>query len=275
MKIARTTTLAALTLATVVGAAACSGGSSDRATDAAAKPTPTTTLRTISASGRAPADSPEAAVRALLDAEVGRDHDAAFNLLSSAGLQIYPDAESWFRRRIQLPEITAFDIASVDGDVVVVTAEHDPGLDPFVGLRASRDTQRWTTVHEGDGWLVEPEPEITLDIPDDAPAVDVASEWATAMQKCDESAAAALQVEPALLGLSSELPKICGSTGAVDASTVESITPGPASADLVAQYGDAAFTWARSVHVAIDDVDVMVLLAPIGDAWRVVGVVDA
>lgn len=226
------------------------------------------------ASGRMPADSPEAAVTALLDAEVRSDHDASFHLLSSAALMAYPDAETWFRRRTQLPAITAFRVKAVEGDVVIVTAEHDPGLDAFVGLRAATDTQRWRTVPEGDGWLVEAEPEIAFDLPDDAPAADVATDWASAAQACDASAALALQVEPALLGISSGIARLCGSTDPVVAAPVANIRPGPASADLVAQYGDAAFTWARAVHIDVGSVGLSVLLAPIGDDWRVVGVVD-
>jgi hypothetical protein len=226
------------------------------------------------AGGRTPADSPEAAVTALLDAEVRSDHDASFHLLSSAALMTYPDAESWFRRRTQLPEITGFRVTGVEGDVVVVTAEHDPGLDAFVGLRAATDTQRWQTVPEGDGWLVDAEPEITFDLPDDGPAADVAIDWASAAQACDESAALALQVEPALLGFASGIATLCGSTDAVVAAPVTNIRPGPSSADLVAQYGDAAFTWARAVHIDVGAVGLAVLLAPIGDDWRVVGVVD-
>ena len=59
-----------------------------------------------------PQASREAAVKALLDAEQRGDHDASFQLLSSAALNDYPDAEAWTRRRTELPEITSFTISS-------------------------------------------------------------------------------------------------------------------------------------------------------------------
>ena len=49
---------------------------------------------------------------------------------------------------------------------------------------------------------------------------------------------------------------------------------GPTSAELVAQYTDAALEWARVVPVEAPITPFTVVLAPIGDEWRVVGVSD-
>src|SRR5262249_35591152 len=131
-----------------LGLSACSksGTPSHPASASVQEPAP-------SAPGRTPQATPDAAVRALLEAEQRGDHDASFHLLSSMALKTYPDAESWEKHRVQVPEITAFTINSAQNGVVTTTVSHSPGLDPFVGLRAAHDTQKWHVSHEGSGWL--------------------------------------------------------------------------------------------------------------------------
>src|SRR5438552_2456520 len=227
------------------------------------------------ADGRTPKATPAEAVRALLAAEQQGDHDASFHLLSSMALTTHPDAESWGKRRMELPEITAFTVNSTQKDVVVTTVSHDPGLDPFVGLRAAHDTQRWTVTKERGGWLVDAEPQISFDLPSDGTAPVVALQWAKAVQACDQSKATALQVEPDLLGTPAGPLGLCKSTSTLKASKPAPTSPGPGSAELVSQYGDSALSWSRTVEIDGGPTAVSVVLAPIGSNWRVLGLVNS
>ena len=68
--------------------------------------------------------------------------------------------------------------------------------------------------------------------------------------------------------------RICGRADAARVDdAVARLVPGPLSADIVAQYSDAALVWGRVVTVD-DPVAIEVVLAPIGDTWKVIGVGD-
>jgi hypothetical protein len=224
--------------------------------------------------GRRPAASAQAAVEQLLTAEQAGKHEQSFHLLSTATLKAYPDVEIWADRRTELPSITGFRVTGVDGKVVSVLVDHVPGVDRFVGLRAAHDVQRWHVRQEAGGWLVDGDPEIAPQLPDVGPARDVAQRWAQAVQRCDQGAAEALQVEPSLAGVSAAAAGVCGSTATITTEAPGKVPPGPGSADLVAQYGQEALTWARRVVVRAGDVEMAVLLAPIGSDWRVASVTD-
>ena len=63
------------------------------------------------------------------------------------------------------------------------------------------------------------------------------------------------------------------STGAIEVGALVPLPPGPASTDLVAQYSADVDQWARAVPVTAP-VRFTVVLAPLGDAWRVIAVSD-
>ena len=230
---------------------------------------------TAVAEGRTPQPTREGAVRSLLEAEQRGDHDASFHFLSSMALKAYPDAESWGKRRMDAPEITAFTINSTQKDVVVTTVMHQPGLDPFVGLRAAKETQRWHVTREGGGWLVDGDPDVTFDLPSDGTAAVVALQWAKAVQACDEKKASGLQVDGDLLGGPTTPVGLCKSSATLTASKAESTRPGPATSELVSQYGDNALSWSRTVEIDGGPNAVLVLLAPIGSDWRVLGLLNS
>lgn len=224
---------------------------------------------------RQPLSSPEEVVRALLQAEQAGDHEASFHFLSTASLRAYSDSEAWGRHRSELPDVTAFSVKSVTGNVVVTSVSHTPRLDPFVGLSAARDTQRWRVVQEGGGWLVDANPDITQELPADGPASAAALEWAKAVQACDKNRAVSLQVETDLLGTLDGPLGLCKTTVQLHASSPTVVQPGPGTADLVAQYGNAALTWARAVTITGAGEPFNVVLAPIGSNWRVLGTASA
>jgi hypothetical protein len=68
--------------------------------------------------------------------------------------------------------------------------------------------------------------------------------------------------------------QVCGSTGAPTLDpTIAKLPDGPPSADLVAEYDTGALNWARVVNVTAP-VKVSIVLAPVGDGWKIIGLGD-
>jgi hypothetical protein len=238
-------------------------------------PTSTTGPAPPAGPSATPKASLVAAVEALLDAEQSGAHAASYAVLSSASRKQIGDRADWADLRSELPAITGFEVVAgkKDGEVVA-TVSHEPGLDPFVGLSPARERQTWRGARAGDGWLVDGAPTIVPELPSDAGAAEVARNWAQAVQSCDEALARLGQALDEIHGISSGAAELCGSEGAVTVGEVGPLESGPTSAELVAQYTDAALEWARVVPVEGPVPPFLVVLAPIGDEWRVVGVSD-
>ena len=151
--------------------------------------------------------------------------------------------------------------------------EHEPRLDPFKGLSPAREDQTFTGRREGEGWLVDGDPETEPKLPADQVAVEAASSWVTAVQACDQPKAAAMQVVATLFGSAEGANGLCGKQGPVTSAAVDRLTPGVASADIVAQYSTDALVWARVVRFTSPS-EFGVVLAPIGDRWQVLGLTD-
>jgi len=254
----------------VFGAAACTD-------DGPSESAPTSTTGPAPPAGPAATPKPTlvAAVEALLAAEQAGDHPAAYRLLTAASREQIGDAADWADLRSELPAITGFEVAAGKGDgTVVATVDHEPGLDPFVGLSPAQERQTWRGSRAGDGWLVDGAPTIVLKLPPDRGAAAVARKWAEAVQDCDQALARLGQAVDEVYGLSSGASELCGSDGPITTGEVGPLESGPTSAELVAQYTDAALEWARAVPVDGPTAPFVIVLAPIGDEWRVVGVSD-
>ena len=219
------------------------------------------------------AGSPKAALTALLRAEQRGDHAASFTQLASASHTKYADVDDWARLRNQLPAVTGFTIASSNGANVVAVVEHEPGLDPFVGLSPARTRETWTAVAEHGRWRFDPEPRVRPMLPDRRSAPAAALRWADAVQSCDAHGALGLQAVTRVFGQSDGADQLCGATGRLD-SVATDLPTGPQTADLVSQYTADALSWAQAVRIDGGPVPFSVVLAPIGDAWKVVAVFD-
>lgn len=260
-------------MAGIVPALACSDGDDDGARGT----TTTSRATTTTAPGIAPTPKASAseALEALLAAEQEGDHETSFRLLAASAREEYPDPPRWARRRNQLPPVTAFTIESSSSPTeAVAVVEHEPGLDPFIGLSAARERQTWRATQEGGGWLLEVEPVVNYLLPPDDAARQPALRWAEAVQACDQERAVAEQALEEVYGTSAAADELCGTTGELQAGEVSEVQSGPASADLVAQYSSDVFSWARVVTITGTDPTFGVVLAPIGDVWKVVGVQD-
>lgn len=220
------------------------------------------------------------AVRDLLAAEQRNDRAASFLLLSRQSRTEYKDVADWTARRQQLPAVTAFRIdqgqEGEKGDKagkVTARVEHVPGLDPFKGLSLAREDQTFTGRKEAAGWLVDGDPGTEPLLPPDPVAVEAATSWVAAVQACDQAKAAGLQVVPTIFGAAEGSNGLCGKQGPVASGAVERLVPGVASADIVAQYSTDALVWARVVRFSSPGT-FGVVLAPLGDRWKVLGVTD-
>lgn len=249
-------------------AGACSGGSND------AQPTTTVQSESAGTAPSAPKPSPEAALDALLTAEMAKDHEASFRLLSAEGRRRHPDSASWASRRNETPPIISFRIEPGGEAEVVASVSHRPALDPFIGLSAAQERQTWTARREGGGWLLDAEPKVELLLPNADRASAAALEWSRAVQACDAERARRRQAVAEPLGASTPPGRLCGATGEVAVGPVENVPPGPASQELVAQYGPDLYQWAKAVRVTAPASPFYVVLAPLGDDWQVIGLFE-
>ena len=244
--------------------------------EASTKSTTTTNVRTDQGEGTVdatPQPSPRQAAEALLTAEKAGDHAASYLLLTSAARKEVT-AAAWARRRSEVPAVTGFTIEDDGGDTVVAIVDHEPGLDPFVGLSPAKERQTWKAKEEGAGWLLEPEPVVQAVYPPATGAPPAALQWAQAVQACDQAAASRLQAVTVLYGTTDAPTTLCKATAAVTVGEAGPLEAGPSSQALVAQYGVDALEWARTVAVIGGQRPFHAVLAPIGSVWRVVGVYE-
>lgn len=226
----------------------------------------------VTAAPPTPKGSPTDAVTALLTAEKANDHVASFGLVDPAGRDVYKTAPDWERRRSELAQITGFKIESAKGDDVTALVDHDPGLDPFIGLHFAHEHQTWHAVKGSGGWLVDPDPKVVPVVAPDAGARPAALAWATALQACDAAGAAKQQAVTNLLGQSHGPVALCHAPGTISASPVAQADQGAQTADLVAQYTVDVLEYVRKVRITGVPTPFDAYLVPIGEDWKVVAV---
>lgn len=225
--------------------------------------------------GSAPKPTLRAAVEGLLAAEQRSDFSASYTFLDAAGRAKYPEASDWEDRRTGLSPVTGFsiDAAASTPTSVVAVVQHKPGLDPFIGLSPAEERQTWQGSETPDGFLVDPDPKVVFVAPPESGIAATVTAWATAVQACDQAKGVTYQAVPTLYGESDGASSLCGSKGALRVGSVGPLLAGPASADLVAQYSSDVLAWARTVPVS-GAATFVVIVAPIGAGWKVLGVAD-
>lgn len=255
----------------------------------ATAPLPVTQGESVAAS--APAGGPEpvlsepgaesavAAVEEFLAAEQRGELAASFELLSADDRRTIPSVEDWTEVHADvLPPVVAYQLgepeATDTGVAVPAIVEFEPGLNEFSGLTAARSEVTWLAVEDDLGWRVSlAESSIEPVYPPDTGAVQAAREWLGAGAACDPKAAAGPGVT--FLGLRPYLvDRLCGVDGPFDVGPVDDVDDPALISDLVAAFGPAAPTWARVVPVDGPE-PVRLVLAPIGDRWAVIDVVEA
>ncbi len=108
--------------------------------------------------------------------------------------------------------------------------------------------------------------------PDADAAVAAAEAWATATVACEDPGAL-LAVDPPY-GSPILSERLCGATDDVAFGDLGRLPETGGSSDLVAAFGPDVVGWARVVPIT-SPVELDVVLAPVNDAWVVVGVLPS
>jgi len=224
-----------------------------------------------------------AALTAFLDAEATGRPEVAWTLLDGAGHERWPTAPAWMADQQDRPPPVTFaltrptgtaDAGTPPGDVdLPVDITRTPSLDPFRGLVAAHSAEVWRVRSENGHWRVVADPVQSQPVlPSDAAATDAVKGWVDRLAACDQPGAAALQVDATLLGPADLVAGPCQRKGTWTVGTPVGIDRGGDAQPLLAAYGQGAASWARSVPVRGTDRNFWAEVAPVGDAWMVVGV---
>jgi len=224
----------------------------------------------------------EAALTFFLQSIVEGRPDTAYAILDSPSRQRFPTLASWIRAQPDLAVPTGFELgpsraAFGGGDRVEieVTSQQHPSLDPTRGLVPARSRGLWVVERRGGLWRVGAEPASVVPIlPAEAGATLTVTDWVGRLQACDRPAAASFQVGTYLYGPADYVRAPCEQKGAWTVGDPTGLDSAGDARDLVAAFGAGVGSWARLVPVEGPKSAFFAVVAPMGDAWQVVGVAD-
>jgi hypothetical protein len=228
--------------------------------------------------------SARAALLAFLEAEIA-DRDGtmpargaqAFALLDVATQRRVGSVAAWRQSRSArlVPDgIAVTGERPTDAGVeLTVAASRPPSLTPFRGLVAARTTEVWQLDRSDGGWRVAGGRPVSSEpqLPAADAAVSSAQRWIDAASACDAGAASRHQLDEVLLGAASLSAEACAAGGrwrAMDLLAVDGLADITA---FVSAYGSDMVDWARAVTVTKAEQQIVVVLGPVGDDWRVMG----
>jgi len=248
----------------------------------AVSPVPATPADAIGGPDVEPADA-GAAVTAFLQAELDGRPEVAWTLLDARGHERWPTAAAWSAAQPDRAAPTSFQVTqptgapaagAAPGDVDLhVDVNRRPSLDPFRGLVAAHSAEVWRAQDENGHWRVVAAPvESHPDLPADVNASAAVKAWVDRLSACDQAGAAALQIDASLLGPADVAAMPCQLKAAWTVGAPVGIDRGGDVQPLLAAYGQGAGSWARLVPVNGAGRNFWAEVAPLGDAWTVVGV---
>ena len=213
----------------------------------------------------APAPSAQEAVQRYVAAEAAGDSAASWALLADADRARAGSLAAWVDEASDRLPLRSLGPVTLDGSTVVTDAVLDARLDEG-GFVPGRARIEWRPVAAGGGWLVSPNGTRVLpELPADADAVAVVDRWLQARQRGESTG----QYAGNLLGqptLAAPLP-----AGTYHVGAVRPLDAAPDAQVAVNAFGPGASRFVRAV--AVDGpARLAVLVAPLGDAWQVVGV---
>lgn len=221
------------------------------------------------------AESPEAAVRGFLDAEVAKDFETSFGFLSAADRAAHGSPAGWVAAHADaIPPVLGYELEPVTPGLgeasAVAMVRFEPGLDQVVGLTPGRARVTWDVRQDADGtWGVSLGESTTFEplYPSADEAGPAARRWADARRACDTPE----NEYATLVGTRGLAEALCGASG--DVSTGEPAPLGDIEAARFATaFGPETAVAARVVRLR-GAVELGAVLAPIGDVWTVIGVV--
>ena len=235
-----------------------------------------------------PANEPPTARAALtefLEAEAADRSDVSYALLAPSVQRNYGSVAAWRQSRTDRSIPATFAVTSErpagDGGRTEVTirAERTPSITPFRGLVPARATERWTVERvDGRGWRLRTTTATATDpvLPTDAAARAAAQSWVERAAACDLEGAKGKQLAPDLLGATDLSGVACEASGSW--STTAAATPVGDLSDVtafVAAFGPSVGRWGRAVPVSNGAERMTVVLGPLGEEWRVMGLTSA
>jgi hypothetical protein len=213
-------------------------------------------------------------------AEARGGSGASYALLTSTSRARYPTPGSWLAAQANRLRPVAFCLGSerpvgVDAVEVEVAATHRSSLDPFVGLVPARSNQRWRVQRERGGWKVPSDPQhVEYGLPAEQTPSEATTAWIEHLASCDRRAAQTLQAARHLYGPADLPARPCKERGRWTAGNPLTLDAAPDAQTLLAAFGPDVLTWGRLVPVRGPRAHFYVALAPIGEAWRVMGVLS-
>lgn len=231
-----------------------------------------------------PAIEPETArdaLAAFFQSEVDKRADAAYALITSESRRHFPSLATWETDAVDRLVPLTYQLggerpATVDHGQAVdidVSATHVPALDSFSGLVPGRARETWRVWREDSHWRVDPDPVNAVPVlPFDDKAEDVVRAWVTRVQACDEQGARAVQLSSLLYGPIQLGDAPCKERGSWQVGDTETFNVSPDDGAYVAAFGPGIGSWGRLVPVTGPRSHFLVAVGPLGDDWRVLGV---
>lgn len=220
------------------------------------------------------ADEPAAAVTRFLEAESAGRFADAFAFLSSTDREELGGPAGYVAGHADLmPPVATFTVVSSEeaepAARVVTEVAFRPSLDEVSGLTPGRADVTWTVVPEGSGWAIDlAATEVVPRYPEEGTAAADVLEWTRTRQACGDSE----HEHIALRGVPALADALCDADGdAVIGETTRLADTDAAS--YLAAYGGEVVEWARVVDVTAP-VPLRAVVAPIGEDWTVIGVLE-
>jgi hypothetical protein len=219
---------------------------------------------------------PVTAVELFLTAEIAGEFEASFEMLSQADQESAGGVEGWIAEHyLVVPTIRGFRFTadSADGTRAEISADLslEPDLDQVVGLTPEKAASTWVLFEEAGDWKVAfEESRIEPVYLDDEGAPAAVEEWAVRRQNCEPTT----EWDASLLGFPSLAEAMCGSEGPVEAGEAVPLADAAESEPFLAAFGPEVGLWARVVPIDGEH-PLRAVVAPIGDEWVVIGVLDA
>ena len=217
--------------------------------------------------------TPQEAVEQFLTAERAGDHVTSYGYLADPVRAEYGSAAGWAADHPEaLAPVLGFELEGEptggDGRAEVTTlTRYRSSLDAVAGLVPARARTSWVVVQEEGGWAVDASATTqSVLFPPQEAAVQAVQTWADEAQRC------APEVTTGLRGRSELAKQLCGIAGSPEAVAVMPLAQVDAP-PLQTSYGADVVSWARTVRVD-GPVPLRAVVAPIDDAWRVVGVLS-
>lgn len=251
----------------------------DASTPSVTEPIAVTTTATTAIVYQPSNPDATAAVEGFLSAEVAGDFVSSYEFLSADYQNQTGGVESWVSEHyFLLPVVTGFTVTGDELDNNAATVEVDlnlaASLDEIIGLTPARAASTWSVIEEASTWRIQlTESSVRPIYPDDSTAPRAVIAWVKAKATCDPAIATPGQWDGGLLGTPELANQFCGAGGQVAVGEVQLLEDAAESAPFLAAFGPDVGVWARVVEVE-DPVRLRAVVAPVGEQWLVIGVLE-